>query len=75
MRFRISRRVTRAGLAVLGGFFIVSMTGLDTDNTVAYQAFALLLFLLLVSVPFLFFFKVRFSAARSLPRFGTAGCR
>jgi uncharacterized protein (DUF58 family) len=70
---RVPRRVTPAGLAVLGGFILVAMTGLDTDNTVAYQAFAVLLFLLLVSAPFLMFFRARFSATRLLPKFGTAG--
>lgn len=70
---RLPRRVTPAGLGVLGGFVLVGLTGLDTDNTVAYQAFAVLLCLLLVSAPFLFFFRARFSAARLLPRFGTAG--
>jgi uncharacterized protein (DUF58 family) len=69
----MSRRMTRAGLAVLGGCAFASLTGLDTDNAVAYQAVALLLFLLLASTPFVFFFNARFTAARRLPRFGTAG--
>ena len=73
-RYRIRRRFTRAGLAVLTGFVVVSLTALDTDNTVAYQAFTLLLFLLLLAMPFGFFFRARFSATRLLPRFGTAGC-
>jgi uncharacterized protein (DUF58 family) len=73
LRYRIPRRFTPAGLAVSGGFIAVSMTGLDTENTVVYQAFTLLLFLLLVSVVFMFFFKARFTVARALPRFGTAG--
>jgi uncharacterized protein (DUF58 family) len=73
VRHRVPRRVTRPGLAVLGGCLVLAITGLDTDNMVAYQGFALLLFLLLVSVPFVFFFPARFSAERLLPRFGTAG--
>ena len=61
------------GLTVLGAFVFICVTALDTDNTVAYQAFTLLLFLMLVSFPFVFFFKGRFVAVRSLPRFGTVG--
>ena len=60
-------------MAVSGGVIITAMAGLDTDDSVVYQAFTLLLFLLLVSFPFIFFFKARFSATRGLPRFGTVG--
>jgi uncharacterized protein (DUF58 family) len=74
VRHRVRRRLTPAGRAVAGGFVVAALTGLDTDNTVAYQAFTLLLFLLLLALPFCFFFQVRFSAARLLPRLGTAGC-
>jgi uncharacterized protein (DUF58 family) len=73
LRYRTRRRLTSAGRAVLGGFVVAALTGLDTDNTVAYQAFTLLLFLLVLAVPFGFFLKVRFSATRLLPRLGTAG--
>ena len=73
VQHRTPRRLTRAGLAVFAGLLLTAVTGLDTDNMVAYQAFALLLFLLLGSLPFLFFFSARFSAARQLPRFATAG--
>lgn len=73
VRDRLSRRFTRAGLAVAGSLFVVAMTGLDTDNTVAYQAFVLLLSLLLLAVLFSFYFRMRFSATRLLPRFGTVG--
>jgi uncharacterized protein (DUF58 family) len=73
LRYRTQRRFTRPGLAMLGGLVVAVLTSVDTDNTVAYQAFPLLLSLLLVAVPFSFFFKARFSATRLLPRFGTAG--
>lgn len=73
VQHRTPRRLTRAGLAVFTGLLLASVTGLDTDNMVVYQAFTLLLFLLLGSLPFLFFFNARFSAARWLPRFATAG--
>jgi uncharacterized protein (DUF58 family) len=47
--------------------------GIDTENTVAYQAFTPLLFLLLLAACFAFAFRARFSVKRLLPRFGTAG--
>lgn len=65
--------MTVTGWAVLGGLALTSLSGLDTENTVAYQAFVPLLFLVLVSAPFLLFFRARFSAKRFLPRLGTVG--
>ena len=69
----VLRRFTRAGLAVLAGMIATATMGVDTDNTVAYQAFAPLLFLLLVAACCSTLFRGRFSATRLLPRFGTAG--
>ncbi len=73
LRYWLVRRFTRAGLAVLVAFCVTAIMGFDTDNSVAYQAFTLLLFLLGVAVVFSFIFRARFSAGRLLPRFGTAG--
>ena len=67
----MTRRYTRAGLAVFGGVVASAMLGFDTDNTVAYQAFSLLLFLLVVAMACSLRFKARFAATRQLPRFGT----
>jgi len=67
------RRFTLPGLCVLGGFFVASLIGLDIENTVTYQSFALLLALLLQAFVCSFFFRAKFSATRRLPRFGTAG--
>jgi len=47
--------------------------GLDVENTVTYQSFALLLAFLILAFAWSFFFRAKFSAIRSLPRFGTAG--
>src|SRR5258707_1211331 len=73
LRYRIVRRFTRAGMAVLGGLFAAVFLAPDTDNNVLYQALTPLLFLLLVATAFSLFFRARFSAQRMLPRFGTVG--
>ena len=59
---------------MLGALVVAAVLGQDTENTVAYQAFMLLAALLVVAVPFSWFFRARFSATRLLPRFGTLGC-
>ena len=72
-RYWAARRFTRVGLTVLGAFFVTGLMGFDTENSVVYQAFILLLALLVVAFVFSGFFKLRFAVERSLPRFGTAG--
>ncbi|HEX4348935.1 MAG TPA: DUF58 domain-containing protein, partial [Verrucomicrobiae bacterium] len=67
------RRFTPAGLCVAGGWLGGGVGGVDIVNTVIYQSFALLLGFLIFSVACSFFFRAKFSATRSLPRFGTAG--
>jgi uncharacterized protein (DUF58 family) len=73
LRYWVLRRFTRPGLVMLGAMFATAMMGPDTDNNVAYQAFTLLFFLLAIAFVFSWFFRVRFSATRLLPRFGTVG--
>jgi uncharacterized protein (DUF58 family) len=73
LRYRVPRRLTRPGLMVLGALIVAAIMGPDTDNNVAFQGFALLLFLLMMGACFSLFFKARFSATRLLPRFGTVG--
>lgn len=67
------RRFTLAGLAVAGGFIVAGAVGTDIENTVTYQSFSLLLAFLLLALTSSLFFRAKFSATRSLPRFGTAG--
>src|SRR5712672_20851 len=73
LRYWGVRRFTPMGLALAGAVGTAALLGFDTDNTVAYQAFALMLVLLLVAFSFSPFFRARFSAQRILPRFGTVG--
>ena len=70
---RLRRRFTRAGLCVLAGCMVAGATGLDIENTVNYQTFALLAAFLAFAFASSFFFRARFSATRILPRAGTAG--
>jgi uncharacterized protein (DUF58 family) len=73
LRYVIQRRFTHAGLTVLVALMATALMGLDTENTVAYQAFTLLLFLLVIAISFSWFFRAPFAATRRLPRFGTVG--
>src|ERR1051326_1041568 len=73
VRYWGGRRFTAAGLGILGAAGGSALLGPDTENNVAYQAFTLLVCLLLVAFVFSWFFRVRLSARRLLPRFGTVG--
>jgi hypothetical protein len=68
------RRFTLTGWMVLGGLACVTSFGaLDTETLSAYQGFPLLSLLLASAIVFSWFFRLKFSATRFLPRFGTAG--
>jgi hypothetical protein len=67
------RRFTKAGSLVAAGLAISAVVGLDTNLTMAYQAFTFLFALLLVSMGWSLFFRNSFTARRILPRFGTVG--
>ena len=67
------RRFTLAGLCVAGGFLVAGAVGVDIENTVTYQSFSLLAACLVLGLATGLFFRAKFSATRTLPRFGTAG--
>jgi uncharacterized protein (DUF58 family) len=67
------RRFTPAGFCVAGALLITGSVGLDVENTVTYQAFPLMVVLLLLAVAASWFFRARFTVQRLLPRLGTAG--
>jgi uncharacterized protein (DUF58 family) len=73
LRHWLRQRLTPAGWLVLGALMAAATMGMDTENTVAYQAFPLLLFMLIIAVASSWFFRMRFSATRLLPRLGTVG--
>jgi len=66
-------RFTVGGQLVLVGLVASAVVGIDTKQTLAYQSFTFLVFLLIVSLACSLRFRARFTAIRILPRFGTTG--
>jgi uncharacterized protein (DUF58 family) len=73
LQYRVDRRLTPAGKLALGALGAAAIMGFDTNRTLGYQAFTLLLALLVLSFAWRFGFRPRLSARRALPRFVTAG--
>lgn len=73
LHYHGGRRLTPAGVLVFSALVAAGAMGVDTDNTVTYQAFSPLFFLLVIAVVCSWFFRAQFSAVRQLPRFGTVG--
>ena len=71
----LRRRFTLPGFCVAGTLLAAGAVGLDVEDTVTYQAFMLLLALLLPAFVCSWFFRAKFSVTRLLPRLGTAGRR
>jgi uncharacterized protein (DUF58 family) len=69
----VRRRFTRPGWLALGALAGSAVVGLDTNQTLAYQAFTFLLAAILLALVATPLFRARFAARRVLPRFGTAG--
>lgn len=67
------RRFTYPGLCVLVGIVGAGATGFDIENTVNYQAFALLMGILALGIIGSWYFRAKFKVVRRLPRVGTAG--
>lgn len=72
-RYFGQRRFTPAGLVVLGSLALAAIMVPDTDNNLAYQAFALLFVVVVLAMAFGWSFRFKCSAERVLPRFGTVG--
>lgn len=73
VRHRLPRRYTRAGQAVLVGVLVSGLPSINILSSLAYQIFVLLLCLLGVAGLSARWFRIRFTAQRALPRFGTVG--
>jgi len=73
LRYCASRRLTPAGWLVLAGMSISGPVGVDLEQSIASQTFAILLCLSLVAMLWAFAFRARFVIERRLPRFGSVG--
>ena len=73
VKYWSTRKLTGPGRFVQGGIIVSAVAGIDTDLIMAYQIFALLVALLLVSLASSVLFRLRFDALRTLPPFVTAG--
>src|SRR4051812_40149701 len=73
LRYWFSRRFTKSGILVVSGLFLTLGLAFDTEQSLAYQTFALLFCLSIVSLVAAIFFRGRFSVTRHLPRFGSVG--
>ncbi|MBI4677324.1 MAG: DUF58 domain-containing protein [Elusimicrobia bacterium] len=69
----LRQRFTPAGQAALAGLTASAIVGVDTNGSMAYQAFCFLVALLALSMLASLRFRARFSVQRTLPRFGSAG--
>src|ERR1700679_2665984 len=69
----LQRRFTPPGLMVLSAAGFAAVLGVDTDRSMSYQMFTLLVAALLASVPFALLYRPRFVISRELPRLATAG--
>lgn len=69
----VRRRFTKAGLLVLSGTIAAGVFGIDTRQTLAYQLFSLLFILILFAYLSSWFFRIRLTARRVLPKFVTVG--
>jgi hypothetical protein len=71
----VLKRFTTSGRVVLLCLAASAVVGLDTKQTMAYQAFTFLSAIVAVAMVSSLFFRCRLSATRILPRFGTAGAK
>ena len=71
----LRQRFTVAGLLVISAGWSGAIIGVDTERSMSYQAFTLLLAALAVSLPFAWLFRPGLVIERDLPRLATAGTR
>lgn len=72
---QLTRKFTTTGLVVLSCIVISGMISSDTNQSATYQIFAFLLSTLMIAIAESLFFRYRFSATRTLPRFATVGIK
>src|SRR5688572_11209922 len=75
LQWWIRRRFTATGQWLLGALLATAVLGVDTNQTVAYQAFAFVLAAVVVAAGGNRFRRPRLSLTRALPRFASVGER
>jgi uncharacterized protein (DUF58 family) len=75
IRYGLRRRLTPAGRLALGALAAAAIFGLDTTQSMAFQAFTFLAALFAISELTNLRFRARFEVRRDLPRLATAGER
>ncbi len=68
----VRERLTAAGWTALGAAALAGVAGVDTHQTLAYQAFTFLVALLALALAASALFRVRVAIERELPRYATA---
>ena len=72
---RLRRRFTGPGMLVLSAAFTGAVLGVDTERSMSYQMFTLLLAAIALALPFALRFRPRCAIERDAPRLATAGVR
>lgn len=75
LQWRLNRRFTPVGQWLLGGLLAAAVLGVDTNQTVAYQAFTFVLAAVVVAAVVSRARRQQLSIERVLPRFASAGER
>jgi len=73
LRHWSTRRLTAGGWLVFVGLILTAGMATDTEQSLGYQVFSLLLCLAVAAMAVAPLFRARFAAERLLPRFGSAG--
>ncbi|TAE59542.1 MAG: DUF58 domain-containing protein [Nostocales cyanobacterium] len=75
LQHRLSKRITVSGLAIILCLIFAAALGIDTTQNLTYQIFTFLVSILIISTIYSLFFRSRFSATRTLPKFATVGVK
>lgn len=74
MQYWLRPRITRTGILVLTGF-VFAVTRADTNQSVGYQAFSFLLWLVITSLFASLFIRTRVRVQRIIPRIASVGTK
>ncbi len=75
IQYKLKKRLTINGFVVLIFLLFSTALGLDSNQSMTYQIFSLLLAIVIVSIVASLLFRYRFNATRSLPKFATVGVK